>query len=476
MMKRIKKNNNMNTRMISLGLIVLAVIFMSVGYAMINSITLDIEGNVSFESQTGIFITDVNYEEDVNADLEESKIIGFTGTVLNSKIVLSGSDGNSTISYRVKIYNKTNESYTFKGAVYDSEFYDNEKITFTISGLDVGGKIDANTSLDFLITFSYKDGVATATGNQLNSHIGFNFKVSQTQMETTLINNYVPTGNVEDIENIDLDTMTETERKEMFSSAATGKEIHTIKGINGDNVIILRGNYSDNYVSFGGYTWRILQIDDSGNLRIVLDGVISGTTVKYKDSATADTIDASKTMLIYTNSNVKTTLDNWYQNNLSSYSDKIVKSKFCANFTDYTRTSSGTQSSVHYFQSYENLGQDSDNYTPLLECPSEYVFEDNIGLISAEEVVLAGGAYNQSNTSFFLYNSSISGYYWTLSPAYYDPTQKNGNVFVVSNTGLLTDWTSGLLTNSYYIRPVITINGNLEMSGDGTSSNPYQFK
>lgn len=129
----------MNTRMISLGLIVLAVIFMSVGYAMINSITLDIGGNVSFESQTGIFITDVNYEEDINADLEESKIIGFTGTVLNSKIVLSGSDGNSTISYRVKIYNKTNESYTFKGAVYDSEFYDNEKITFTISGLDVGG-------------------------------------------------------------------------------------------------------------------------------------------------------------------------------------------------------------------------------------------------------------------------------------------------------------------------------------------------
>lgn len=47
-------------------------------------------------------------------------------------------------------------------------------------------------------------------------------------------------------------------------------------------LILLRGNYDDNYVSFGGFTWRILQIDENGNLRIVLDGVISGTTSKYR--------------------------------------------------------------------------------------------------------------------------------------------------------------------------------------------------
>ena len=241
-------------------------------------------------------------------------------------------------------------------------------------------------------------------------------------------------------------------------------------------LILLRGNYDDNYVSFGGFTWRILQIDENGNLRIVLDGVISGTTSKYRDSASADTIDLAKEMLAYGNSNIKPILDNWYQNNLVSNSDKIVKSNFCVNFDYYTRKSSGTYANVNYFQSYENLGQDSNNYSPILVCPSKYITQENIGLISAEGVVLAGGAYKENSTSYFLYNSGIDNYYWTLSPAYYDPTYKNGNVFIVDKNGVPTDWTRNLLTNSYYIRPVITINGNFEMTGDETINNPYQYK
>ena len=235
-------------------------------------------------------------------------------------------------------------------------------------------------------------------------------------------------------------------------------------------------NYDDNYVSFGGFTWRMLQIDENGNLRIVLDGVISGTTSKYRNSASADTLDLAKEMLAYGNSNIKPTLDNWYQNNLASNSDKIVKSNFCVNFDYYTRKSSSTYANVNYFQAYENLGQDSKKYSPILVCPSKYITQENIGLISAEEVVLAGGAYKKNNTSYFLYNSSIDNYYWTLSPAYYDPTHKNGNVFIVYKSGAPTDWTRNLLTNSYYIRPVITINGNFEMTGDGTINNPYQYK
>ena len=68
---------------------------------------------------------------------------------------------------------------------------------------------------EFLITFSYKDNIVPDS-NVLVSYIGFNFIISQTQMETTLINNYVPSGNVEDIEHIDIETMEETERKEKF--------------------------------------------------------------------------------------------------------------------------------------------------------------------------------------------------------------------------------------------------------------------
>lgn len=469
------KNKNINKKPLYLFLITLTTIFMSIGYATINSITLDISGDVSLVSQEGLFITEVNYDSNIDANLEESKIITFSSTTLNSRVVLSNTNGNSSITYKIKVYNKNNETYRFNNSIYDNAFYSNQNIIFTLTGIDKDTKIEPHTFKEFSITFSYKDNIVPDS-NTLVSYIGFNFKINQTQMETTLVNNYVPSGNVEDIEHIDIESMEETERKQKFSNIATGKEIHTIKGINNENVILLRGNYDDNYVSFGGFTWRILQIDENGNLRIVLDGVISGTTSKYRNSASADTLDLAKEMLAYGNSNIKPILDNWYQNNLASNSDKIVKSKFCVNFDYYTRKSSGTYANVNYFQSYENLGQDSNNYSPILVCTSKYITQENIGLISAEEVVLAGGAYKKNNTSYFLYNSSIDNYYWTLSPAYYDPTHKNGNVFIVDKNGAPTDWTRNLLTNSYYIRPVITINGNFEMTGDGTINNPYQYK
>ena len=39
----------------------------------------------------------------------------------------------------------------------------------------------------------------------------------------------------------------------------------------------------------------------------------------------------------------------------------------------------------------------------------------------------------------------------------------------------MTDWSRSLLTASYALRPVITIDGNLELTGDGTLSNPYKI-
>lgn len=459
------------TKKILLSLIIISTFLMSVGYATINSISLDVSGDLIAKAQDGVFITEVNYVSNSDANITDSEIIGFSKTTLNSKVVLSDVSETSSITYKVKIYNGNDTSYKFKGSVYDESFYSNSNIDFTLNNISEGDIVDAKNYIEFEITFHYKN-YQLSTDNTLTSYINFNFVLNKSIMENEIVDKYVSEG--ETIESIDLDNLTDSEKSNMFSNAASGQDIYKVKGIGGDDVTIFRGTYTDNYVSFGGLLWRILQIDSDGNLRLILDDVIS-TTSSYKSSSSATSEDDAKTVLSYSNSNIKTIVDNWYTNNLSSYSSNIVTSKFCADFTSYTRTSSGTQASVYYFQSYENLGQDSANYNPNLNCPSEYIFEDNIGLISAEEVVLAGGAFGKENTSFFLYNSSITNYYWTLSPAYYDPNQQNANVFIVSSKGVITDWTSGLLTNSYNIRPVITINGNISMTGDGTKSNPYTY-
>lgn len=450
--------------------IIFSFIFISIGYA-INSSHLNILSSVDIASQDGIFITECVYDSSNNANILESKVVSFYGTTINFKVVLSDSN-DSFIRYKIRIYNKNNFVYKFQNVIYADAFYDNQNIVFGLTNLDESTKIDPNSFIDFFITFSYKD---TYESNILNAFIGFNFKMDKTYMENTLINNYVPSGNVDDINYLDIESMSNEQRKEKFGNISTEKEIYTIKGINNKTVIILRGNYNDNYVLFGGFRWRILQIDENGNLRLILDDVINNLTSKFNDSSSSDTVELSKDILSYGSSKIKPILDNWFQNNLS-YSDKIVKSSFCTNFDYYSRTSSGTNAVVNYFQSYENIGQDSNNYSPLLYCPSKYIINENIGLISADEIVLAGGSYKKSNSSYFLYNSSIPDYYWTLSPAYYDPNQKNGNVFIVDKNGSITDWTRNLLTNDYYLRPVITINGNFEMIGDGTVNNPYTYK
>jgi hypothetical protein len=63
-----------------------------------------------------------------------------------------------------------------------------------------------------------------------------------------------------------------------------------------------------------------------------------------------------------------------------------------------------------------------------------------------------------------------------MSPGYYDSNQSKVGVFYVSSTGSISDWpNANTLTNSYGIRPVITVNGNNILNGDGTIDNPYTF-
>lgn len=49
---------------------------------------------------------------------------------MNSTIQLSGEDVNSSITYKVTVYNKGEEFAIFKEVLYGDEFYDNTDITF----------------------------------------------------------------------------------------------------------------------------------------------------------------------------------------------------------------------------------------------------------------------------------------------------------------------------------------------------------
>ena len=94
-------------------LIIIATLCISVGYAAVNSVILDIGGTVSAEKQSGIIITKINYLENTSADVENSVINNVYQTMLDSNIVLSNENSSSSITYSVTIYNPTNNNYYF---------------------------------------------------------------------------------------------------------------------------------------------------------------------------------------------------------------------------------------------------------------------------------------------------------------------------------------------------------------------------
>lgn len=170
------KKQHKSKSWIFLLLIFIATSFMSIGYAKINPIISEISGTVSAEPQDEIFITEVSYSGNNNANIEESEIISFYETTLNSKIVLSDTDVNSSISYDITIYNSNDIDFSFIDVIYDSSFYDNENIVFELTDLKAGDKIDSKGTISFKITFKYKDGVVlSSSSNVLNSYLNFRF-------------------------------------------------------------------------------------------------------------------------------------------------------------------------------------------------------------------------------------------------------------------------------------------------------------
>ena len=157
-------------------LILVATFFMSIGYASVNSVLLGIDGSIDANLPDGIYITDVNYDSSVAADYENSNIIYAHQTMLNSEVILSNTDINSSITYKVTIYNSEANDYVFNGANYleSEETYSNDGITFKLNGLSSGYILKSKQSVTFTITFSYNSNAALEN-NTLKSLLNFDF-------------------------------------------------------------------------------------------------------------------------------------------------------------------------------------------------------------------------------------------------------------------------------------------------------------
>jgi len=205
-----------------------------------------------------------------------------------------------------------------------------------------------------------------------------------------------------------------------------------------------RGNVSNNYVTFAGHNWRIVKINGDGSIKLVLDAITDVLSKYYEDNNYS-----------FAESKIYESLENWYNINLANYSDYIASYKFCNDLL-YDNDS-------NTYQAYNRIITDN---IPIFMCIGD-TGVSKIGLLTADEVMLAGASINE-NKDYYLYNSSIETDYFTMTSAKSDNSYYP---FAVGINGALKTDTSGTVFRG--VRPVINIIHNINVTGDGTKENPY---
>jgi len=165
---------------ILLFMIICATMFMAVGYAAINSVSLEIDSLVTAKAQKGVFITSALVKENSNADIDNTFVNVCHQTMLNSTVTLLTDNPKSSAIITISIHNETDDIYVFKGTSYDKDFYSNNNITFKLNGLEENDVLNPDGTIIFTIEFYYVNGnnISADDGNILNSYIDFNFEIN----------------------------------------------------------------------------------------------------------------------------------------------------------------------------------------------------------------------------------------------------------------------------------------------------------
>ena len=226
-----------------------------------------------------------------------------------------------------------------------------------------------------------------------------------------------------------------------------------------------RGRVNNNYVKFANQVWRIVSINENMSVKLVLDDNIG--TSKYSNYRNA--IDYTGLKYVYNgaliDNEINKFLNNWYTKNIIDTNlDKYVSDGLFCN------DSSNRLEGYHkYFASYDKIVSNKTPNNICSETSEDFggLIKQKIGLLTIDEVAMAGGVDGVNNTEFYLYKPYD---YFTMSPAEY--YGYNAYMFYVNGAGaILKTYT----TDNMHIRPVINIHSTMSVEGKGTLENPYYF-
>ena len=275
-----------------------------------------------------------------------------------------------------------------------------------------------------------------------------------------------------------------------------------------------RGAVDNNWVKFGkegdkDIYWRIIRINGDGSIRMIYtgstdpktDSSVTGSNGVYMTgtgtqiNAATYAFNSSRDKAEYvgymftlgeqhgnsTSSTIKTIIENWYAGTTLKDNTLVSQDQIFCNDRSASSIQTAAWTSTGATYDYGAYGRLYSNKKPILTCPTasdkftskkssigNKALEYPVGLITADEVAMAGGAFGSSNTnsSYYLYTNQNS---WLGSPSYFYSSGL-AKEFVVYSSGCLNynnvDYNNGA-------RPVVSLSSKAKLSGNGTYSNPY---
>ena len=279
-----------------------------------------------------------------------------------------------------------------------------------------------------------------------------------------------------------------------------------------------RGAVKNNYMEFANKCWRIVRVGGDGSVKLILHndnnaGVAnpcdaannstsaafarySGTTYKsafnssYNDNAyvgfkygTVGASDYATTHANTNNSTILTNLEAWYNNNLKTYESVIDDNVWCNDKTNVDKTYDpwnwgdvtglGYGTNKTYYGATQRLVSKSNSAGgtgPSLKCNGDLSkITSKVGLITADELALAGYAYAKNNTTTYLQENATDTYWWSLSPNIFN----GSHAIVWLVLGSSGNFNGYGVNNALGVRPSISLKSTTNATGNGTSDSPF---
>ena len=335
--------------------------------------------------------------------------------------------------------------------------------------------------------------------NNIISNINLNITMSKTLYDQLLIDNST--------------IKTRTDFDTTFTETNTGtlyKATESIAGNTPKDVYYFAGDAKNNWVKFGGFYWRIIRTNYDGSIRLLYSGTSHNTTDGYIGKSAFNTKSNDPMYVGYmygtsgslasnrtntNNSTIKTAIDNWYSTNMTSYAKYLsTTAVYCNDREIGSGTYTATAKSSFYYAARNRLYT---NKTPTYTCTNtddKFTVDSSTGngkltypiaLMTADEIVYAGGVAYESAPMWYYTNSSLESStgdtdWFSLSPSFWDSTSSRV-FFVLGHSGSSNPSPGNLVENdgvaiARVVRPVLSLKSCIKYStGNGTYNAPYEI-